>query len=108
HTSKLAEAHNRLKVPVEKQVEAIAARFPRDKSLHKRLKTLWAEETSAVPAASMGLPDISWADIASTLPEVISEVRVIVDNYTSKDRLYYRKDEPATVIFIGGNTLSRG
>ncbi len=108
HNSMLSEAHNRLKDPVEAQVRAIARRFSDDRRLSGRLKGLWEEESKAVPAVSMGLADISWPDIEATLPGVLSEVRVIVDNYTSQDRLYYKKGDPATVIVIGGNTLSRG
>ncbi|WP_156687391.1 Z1 domain-containing protein [Mycobacterium sp. Marseille-P9652] len=108
HTSMLAEAHNRLKVPVESHVAVIAEKLSTDRVLGDRLRRLWEDEASAVPAESMGLAVVSWEQIETTLPQVLAEVRVIVDNYTSQDRLYYAKDTPATVIVIGGNTLSRG
>jgi hypothetical protein len=108
HTSMLAEAHNRLKVPVEAHVAAIAARFGTDPGLGDQLRRLWEEESASVPAESMDLPDVTWEQIEATLPEVLADTKVIVDNYTSQDRLYYAKETPATVIVIGGNTLSRG
>ncbi len=108
HTSMLAEAHNRMKEPVAEHLAEIASKFTGDEQLRSRLRSLWESESAAVPAESLGLPSVPWAQIESTLPAVLCDARVIVDNYTSQDRLYYRKDEPATVIVIGGNTLSRG
>jgi hypothetical protein len=108
HTSMLAEAHNRLRIPVEAHVRAIGAKLSTDAGLRARMKALWDDESAAVPAESVDLPPISWDQIESTLPDVLRDTRLVVDNYTSQDRLYYRKDEPTTVIVIGGNTLSRG
>lgn len=108
HTSMLAEAHNRMRIPVEAYVRAIATSFAYDQDLRNRLMILWERECAAVPASSMDLPTVSWAAIEAVLPNVLAESKVIVDNYTSQDRLFYTKGEPATVIVIGGNTLSRG
>ena len=39
---------------------------------------------------------------------MFDDLRVIVDNSRSEERLEYNDDEPSTVIVIGANTLSRG
>lgn len=108
HTSMLAEAHNRMRNPVEAHVRVIADKFGSDPDLRYRLQRLWEDESAAVPAESVDLPPVSWSQIESALPGVLADTRMVVDNYTSQDRLYYKKDEPITVIVIGGNTLSRG
>ena len=55
-----------------------------------------------------------WKDISSVLVDVLDEVRVVVDNGRSTDRLDYGRVAPSgrpiteTVIAVGGSTLSRG
>lgn len=73
----------------------------------KPLRQLWERETQREPAARHKLPPLSFEDLIQTLPSVIDEVKVLADNGRSADRLIYG-DEPATVIAVGGNTLSRG
>lgn len=59
-------------------------------------------------------PDVPWRDVKPLVPEVLSELRVVVDNGYSLDRVdYSRVDDDGraiteTVIAIGGGTLSRG
>lgn len=108
HTSMLSEAHNRMKVPIEEHVDALRQSVSADSDVQRQLEQLWNREAAAVSAASMGLNAVTWGQVKAQLPAVLDECRVIVDNYTSTDRLYYKKDEPSTVIVIGGNTLSRG
>lgn len=56
----------------------------------------------------------SWTHVQELLEPVLSDLRVLVDNGSSEDRLNYdRADEhgnkiPETVIAVGGSTLSRG
>lgn len=71
------------------------------------LRELWEEETEREPATRFGLQTVAFDDVLSVLPKVIDEVKVLADNGRSTDRLVYG-DEPATVIAVGGNTLSRG
>jgi hypothetical protein len=71
------------------------------------LRRFWEEETRREPATRHGLEPVAFEDVLSTLPVVIDEVKVLADNGRSTDRLVYG-DEPATVIAVGGNTLSRG
>lgn len=70
-------------------------------------RQLWETETQREPAARFGLEPIEFGAVLEFLPSVIDEVKVLADNGRSADRLVY-EDEPATVIAVGGNTLSRG
>lgn len=72
-----------------------------------RLRTLWEAEITREPASRHGLVAVSFDDLAPVLSDVIDDVKVLADNGQSTDRLVYG-DEPATVIAVGGNTLSRG
>jgi Z1 domain len=71
-----------------------------------------AEATRAAEVATLPLP--MWRDVEQELDRVLSDVRVVVDNGISLDRLDYgRVDENGervaeTVIAVGGGTLSRG
>ena len=108
HTSMLSEAHNRMRAPVAAYIESLIANVGVDESIRERLHRQWLDEVDAVSASSMELPDVSWDEVWERIPEVLGNVKVVVDNYRSPDRLYYRKGEPTTAIVIGGNTLSRG
>ena len=54
------------------------------------------------------LKDVSWEEVSSHLSEVLSGLRMVVDNYQSAERLSYPPGDPQTIVVIGGNTLSRG
>jgi hypothetical protein len=70
------------------------------------------ESQAAAEIASQPMP--SWSSVASEVPTVFSDLRVIVDNGSSDDRLDYERraanGDPImeVVIAIGGGTLSRG
>lgn len=50
-----------------------------------------------------------WPAVFAVCKTVIHELKVVVDNYKSEDRLNYgEKENPAPIIVVGGNTLSRG
>ncbi|WP_323095744.1 Z1 domain-containing protein [Intrasporangium sp. YIM S08009] len=70
-------------------------------------RSLWEKEVAAEPARRHGLEPVTFEQLLPALPETISELKVLADNGLSTDRLVYN-DEPATVIAVGGNTLSRG
>lgn len=69
------------------------------------------EATRAAEIATLPLP--TWADVEAELAGVLQNVRMVVDNGSSDDRLDYRRTLdgqviPETVIAVGGGTLSRG
>lgn len=71
------------------------------------LRSDWEKEISREPAQRHGLSPISFDELEPGLLATLEDVRVLADNGLSTDRLVY-SDEPATVIAVGGNTLSRG
>jgi hypothetical protein len=70
-------------------------------------RQLWDRESGREPSSRHGLEPVDFDDLAERLPSVFDEVRTVADNSRSTERLIYT-DEPATVIAVGGNTLSRG
>lgn len=74
----------------------------------EQFESLWEKESNKAKAIRVGA-EVSWADVWNEVPDVISSVRVIIDNSRSTDRLDYSPGaEPYPVIVVGGNTLSRG
>jgi hypothetical protein len=67
----------------------------------------WETEARREPAARHGLEPVAFDELASHVPQIFTDVRVVADNSASTERLIYT-DEPATVVAVGGNTLSRG
>ncbi|VEH91030.1 Z1 domain [Propionibacterium australiense] len=66
----------------------------------------WKKEYKRIEVPE-GQADPSWGAVAEQVPQVLSDMEVIVDNGQSEDRLNY-DDNPRTVIAVGGGTLSRG
>lgn len=67
----------------------------------------WRTEQEREPSERHGLEPVAFEDLGTVVPTVLAEVRVVADNSRSTERLLY-SDDPATVIAVGGNTLSRG
>lgn len=67
----------------------------------------WDFETLAEPAERHELRPISFEEMFPAVGDVLSRIQVLADNSFAEERLIYT-DEPATVIAVGGNTLSRG
>lgn len=91
--------------PLRAYVKALGQRVLADDVLGLRLQ--WEVETDREPAARHGLTPISFDELLPVLVPTIAELKVLADNGKSTERLIY-DDEPATVIAVGGNTLSRG
>lgn len=109
HTSMSVKAHQALAEPVRDYLSELRTSLTRtDSPIWQQLRLEWHEETSRLPATTMGLPTVTWEEVASTINKTVANVRVVVDNYLSSDRLEYEEDTPATTVVIGGNTLSRG
>jgi hypothetical protein len=71
------------------------------------LRLKWEEESAKEPAHRHGVMPLTFDQLEEELLATIDDVKVLADNGLSTDRLVY-SDEPATVIAVGGNTLSRG
>lgn len=105
HTTQYASIHERFRAPLEGEIASLRVMVDRGET--GDLEKLWQSETGRVPAVSVGESPVSFADLAPHLTGVLRDVRLVVDNYLSDERLDYGSD-PQTVIVIGGNTLSRG
>lgn len=106
HTTMSVDGHQRLYDILDQEVRDLRAYFNTSKG-RESFRRLWEAETSAVPADRFGLAPISFEEVARVLPEVFEEVKVVVDNGMSEERLDYESGVQ-TVIAIGGNTLARG
>ncbi|OHV43389.1 hypothetical protein BCD48_28485 [Pseudofrankia sp. BMG5.36] len=109
HTSMNTRAHFATKEPVEKVLDQLRKAVANSRTaVLDSLRGQWEEESAKLPSASQGLGPVVWGEIEKCLPAVLGDVRVIVDNYLSKDRLSYDSAGGVTAVVIGGNTLSRG
>ncbi|MDR7323336.1 MULTISPECIES: Z1 domain-containing protein [Catenuloplanes] len=114
HSSMLVHAHSDTRVhdsygpPLEAfRLSILNEVLDGDTNLSHELRMLWQTETDRVPADLMAEKHVPVEDLIETLPAVIADTKVIMDHYRSTDRLDYESG-PATVIAVGGNTLSRG
>lgn len=108
HTSMLADAHFKLQAVVQEFVGIVRSGvMTREESMLGEFRALWEEEKDKV-APGEGETTVGWEDVEGLLPVVLAELQLVSDNYLSTERLIYTAGVPATVIAIGGNTLSRG
>lgn len=106
HTSMLTDDHSDLLNIVRMELGRLKKSFA-DTTLRKHWEKMWAQEADAVPSDTFDLDPVSFAQVEEEVPNVFDDLQIIVDNGSSNARLDYSKG-PATVIAIGGNTLSRG
>ena len=71
------------------------------------LRALWDREIAAEPASRHRLRTVTFDELLPAMSTTVDELKVLADNGLSTDRLVY-DHKPATVIAVGGNTLSRG
>ena len=106
HTSVNTSVHDSFKRPLSAILEELASRDG-DGDIKGELRELWSSETARVDSTDFGESPVPFDDLASELPGVIDDCRIIMDNSSSDDRLDYEGD-PVVAIAVGGNTLSRG
>lgn len=114
HSSMLVHAHTDTRVhdSYRKPLKTLrdeSARLLADAnpSFTEDLRRLYDDETSRINAMELGEQPVAFAEVLATLPQVVTDTKVIMDHYRSTDRLDYESG-PVTVIAVGGNTLSRG
>jgi hypothetical protein len=114
HSSMLVHAHTDTRVhdsfagPLSAlRSEVLAGLADQDAGLLAALEAQWEEESSRVPASDFGRATVPWTAVRERLEDVVARTRIVRDHYRSDDRLDYDSG-PATVIAVGGNTLSRG
>jgi hypothetical protein len=106
HTSVNTSVHNSFKRPLE-HLRSRATQSLTDESFLSRLRALWDQEAARVPAEDFGETKVPFDELATELPGVLRNCRIIMDNSSSEDRLDY-ENGPVVAIAVGGNTLSRG
>jgi Z1 domain len=106
HTSVNTAVHNSFRGPLEHLRDSFA-RSLTDADRLSRLRDLWEQETARVPAEDFGETKVPFEQLASELPHVLDNCRIVMDNSSSEDRLDY-ENGPVVAIAVGGNTLSRG
>jgi hypothetical protein len=107
HTSSNIEPHRKTAAAVIEHLKLLEAK---DRNvLDAELKQLWDLE-SPVAAELEKDQTRNWSDVKSKVDDVLSTLKVFIDNSESPDRLNYLDDdiERHPVILVGGNTLSRG
>lgn len=106
HTSMLTDDHGALYGVVTSELNRVKKEFSSDKT-RSSWADQWRNETRRVRAEHFGLEPVSFESLVPFINDTIADVEIIVDNGRSENRLDYQSG-PATVIAIGGNTLSRG
>ncbi|MFD4461619.1 Z1 domain-containing protein [Nocardia sp. NPDC058480] len=106
HTSVRTAVHNSFRDPLM-LLRAKVGNNLSDSVLRRELRELWEEETSKVSATEFDEKPVSFDELASELPGVLRDCRIVMDNSESTDRLDYGNG-PIVAIAVGGNTLSRG
>lgn len=109
HTSMKIAVHESFKEPLTDLRDwTVRGLRSGDPDLLAALRSQWEHETGRIPRDDLPeLPDTSFDDVLTCLPDVVAGTRVILDNCRSEDRLDY-SGEPQIAIAVGGNTLSRG
>jgi hypothetical protein len=108
HTSGRIYAHQDMKTLVEKQLNSWNKLPPNE--ISRLFEDCWdAEKRRGTIDGDEPLP--SFYEIESLVSKVLDELKLIVDNSRSDDRLVYdfeNEEESVPFIVIGGNTLARG
>lgn len=109
HTSFQIEVHSSYLSVIETELNRIREGLnSHDEDVLETLRSQWEFETSKVGGEDWGRTSESFDEILVQLPSVLDDVRVVIENSESTERLDYDDREYNTVIAIGGNTLSRG
>ena len=69
--------------------------------------TLWSSEGVREPSERHELLPVHWWELEDHVATIFDELKIVMDNSRSVDRLMYG-DDKLPVIAVGGNTLSRG
>ncbi|PWD44975.1 hypothetical protein ACN93_00715 [Gordonia paraffinivorans] len=107
HTTHYIQPHFAMRDRVNSRLAKFRAEL-RKSDFARFRKSFETEARRASGVATLPLP--TWDALEPFVIAASSDVRVVVDNGESEDRLDYtsKNGEPETVIAIGGGTLSRG
>ncbi|MCT1515628.1 Z1 domain-containing protein [Dietzia cercidiphylli] len=106
HTSMLSRAHEKVAEVVREKIE-----FEWDRAAttewRSELRHLWESESVLIDPSEYANVSVGFDELEGELEAVLDELKVVVDNYRSMDRLHYGAERQIAIV-IGGNTLSRG
>lgn len=109
HTSFKTSVHKSYEPVIERELDRLKrAIASSDQAELERLRNQWEKETDSAPASDWGRESETFEDVFQRVPEVLEDVRIVIDNSKSDERLDYDDREFNTIIAVGGNTLSRG
>src|SRR5581483_8837134 len=108
HTTQYSTVHLNFVAEVDRFRTVVLERIRRDdNSLREYLSAVWRQESTAVPAESLGEIPTTFEHLRQHLEEIVNRTEIKVENSRSTDRIDYESGEPRTYIVIGGNVLSR-
>lgn len=109
HTSFKTKIHESYEEIIQEEIDRLKSAVKQsDTDELSRLRNQWETECERVPSSDWGRESESFAEILQLLPDVLEDVRIVIDNSRSEERLDYDYREYNTIIAVGGNTLSRG
>lgn len=106
HTSFMTEVHEATLKLVTRTMKSLRNELENEQELI-RWRHLWDREIGLGLADQFGYAVPHFDEMIQFATDVFGDVRIVLDNSTSTERLEYN-DDPETVIAIGGNTLARG
>ena len=108
HTSMLNSAHELCRAAVKPHLENLASKLHQQNAvLLEEMRQQWERESLAVEAQRFGNTPVSFDDISDRLASCASSIRVMVENWSSTERIDYSRPSQRYLV-IGGNVLARG
>ncbi|MFH0412215.1 Z1 domain-containing protein [Corynebacterium sp. L4756] len=109
HTSFKTKIHESYESVIQRELDRLKKAIDASASAElNRLEKQWVSEGASVPASDWGRETELFADVMHYVPHVLNDVRIVIDNSKSEERLDYDEHDYNTIIAVGGNTLSRG
>ncbi|MCQ4621874.1 Z1 domain-containing protein [Corynebacterium sp. CCUG 70398] len=109
HTSYQIEVHQSYEEMLKEEITQLSESVTSlDETVLDELREQWLRETAAVDSSIFGREIETFHEVLAQLPAVLKDVRVVIENSGSAERLDYKKKQDNTIVAVGGNTLSRG
>ena len=108
HTSHLTVVHDKTRKLVQEWLGIVRqALRNNDARLLEKMKETWIREQQAVPPSMMPDCCVTFDDLLPALGEIAGDIRVVMENVLSTERLNFSGDARPWIV-IGGNILARG
>jgi hypothetical protein len=110
HPSQYVSVHQKYQEPLQRFIRETAAGISAGNgAVVGKLRALWENESVRTTMPEFGHAIPSFDQLRPLLREVLTECRVVVENYQTmeQDRLVYG-DTPGVFVVVGGSVLARG